>query len=591
MRRQPLSAPVLAGIALVVALPLSAQQRAGSDSTEVVASRTGIVVSASNIASEVGAAILGRGGNAVDAAVATAFALAVTYPTAGNLGGGGFMIVKPRGAPAVAIDYRERAPLRATPGMYLDSTQSIVRSLTNEGYLAAGVPGTVRGLALAHGRYGRLRWRDVVMPAADLAARGFVVSEALAADLNDELADRMSRYPSTIAAYGKPGGGQWAAGDTMRLPDLARTLRAIATGGAAAFYTGWIADSLVADMRRNGGIITHRDLASYRAKVRAPVRGTYLDYEVISMPPPSSGGVALIEMLNVLESFDLAAKGRYAPATLHLIAEAARRAYLDRARHLGDPDFVQVPVGRLTSKSYAATLASTIDTARATSSVALGKDIVTVAPAAEADQTTHFSVIDRNGMAVANTYTLEWGYGSAVVARGTGFLLNNEMGDFNKKPGTTTTSGDIGTNANLIAPGKRMLSSMTPTMLARDGRVVLVTGSPGGRTIINTVLNVVLNVAEFGMDVRDAVDAPRMHHQWLPDQITLERHTPDADSVAAHLREMGHLVRVTGGQGDAHSIAVDTKTGIAYGANDKRSADSKAAAPAASRVAGRGARE
>jgi gamma-glutamyltranspeptidase / glutathione hydrolase len=558
-----------------------APDTASRDTASVVESRTGLVVSASDVASDVGAAILGRGGNAVDAAVATAFALAVTYPTAGNLGGGGFMVIKPRRGPAVAIDYRERAPLRSRRTMYLDSAGNINRALTDEGYLAAGVPGTVRGLELAHRRYGRLRWRDVVRPAAELAARGFPMSASLAADLNDELADRMGRYPSSVGAYGKPGGGEWAAGDTLRLPDLARTLRAIAARGADVFYTGWIADSIAADMRRNGGIITRRDLAAYRAKVRTPVRGRFLEYEVISMPPPSSGGVALIEMLNILEHFDLAAKSRYAPETLHLMIEAARRAYLDRARHLGDPDFVAVPVARLTSKAYAARLAAGIDTTRATSSVALGRDIVTEATTAESEQTTHFSVIDKDGMAVANTYTLEWGYGSAVVARGTGFLLNNEMGDFNKKPGYTSTRGDIGTRANLIAPGKRMLSSMTPTIVTRNGRVVLITGSPGGRTIINTVLDVVLNVTEFGMDVREAVDAPRMHHQWLPDAASLERHTPNAEDVAARLREMGHAVRLRPGQGDAHSIAVDPATGVAYGANDKRSADSKAAAPQA----------
>ncbi|MFN2564371.1 MAG: gamma-glutamyltransferase [Gemmatimonadaceae bacterium] len=572
----------LAAGTLALPEPLAAQQAAGRDTVApVVESRSGLVVSASDIASDVGAAILRRGGNAVDAAVATAFALAVTYPTAGNLGGGGFMVIKRRRAAAVAIDYRERAPLRATRTMYLDSAGNIDRALTNEGYLAAGVPGTVRGLELAHRRYGRLRWRDVVMPAAQLAARGFPMSASLAADLNDELADRMGRYPSSVAAYGKPSGGEWEAADTLRLPDLARTLRAIAARGAAVFYTGWIADSIVADMRRNGGIITHRDLATYRAKVRTPVHGRFLEYEVISMPPPSSGGVALIEMLNIVEHFDLAAKGRYAPETLHLVIEAARRAYLDRARHLGDPDFVPVPVARLTSKAYAARLAVGIDTARATSSVALGRDIVTEQTTAESEQTTHFSVIDKDGMAVANTYTLEWGYGSAVVARGTGFLLNNEMGDFNKKPGRTTTSGDIGTRANLIAPGKRMLSSMTPTIVTRNGRVVLITGSPGGRTIINTVLGVVLNVTEFGMDVRDAVDAARLHHQWLPDEASLERHTPNAEAVAARLREMGHAVRIRAGQGDAHSIAVDPATGVAYGANDRRSSDSKAASPGA----------
>jgi gamma-glutamyltranspeptidase/glutathione hydrolase len=569
--------------------PVGALQAAGLDTASVVASRTGLVVSASGIASDIGAAILGRGGNAVDAAVATAFALAVSYPTAGNLGGGGFMVIKPRRGAAVAIDYRERAPLRSTRTMYIDSAGNINGALTNEGYLAAGVPGTVRGLELAHRRYGHLRWRDVVTPAAELAARGFPISASLAEDLNDELAGRMGRYPSSVAAYGKPGGGEWATGDTLRLADLARTLRAIAARGAAVFYTGWIADSLVADVRRNGGIITRRDLAAYRAKVRTPVRGRFLEYDIISMPPPSSGGVALVEMLNILEHFDLAGKGRNAPETLHLLIEAARRAYLDRARHLGDPDFVAVPVARLTSKAYAARLAAGIDTVRATSSIALGRDIVTETTAAESEQTTHFSVIDKDGMAVANTYTLEWGYGSAVVARGTGFLLNNEMGDFNKKPGHTSTSGDIGTRANLIAPGKRMLSSMTPTMVARNGRVVLITGSPGGRTIINTVLDVVLNVTEFGMDVREAVDAPRLHHQWLPDEASLERHTPNAEAVAARLRAMGHAVRVRGGQGDAHSIWVDAATGVAYGANDRRSADSRAATP--SRGEGSGKRK
>src|SRR5918992_1133228 len=392
MTKQRLSLTVVVGW-VALAAPLAAQDDAHEDTTGVVASRRGVVVSASGLASDIGAAILRRGGNAVEAAVARASAPAVTSPTAGNIGGGGFMVVKPRRGPAVAIDYRERAPLRSTRRMYLDSTGSIVRSLTNEGYLAAGVPGTVRGLELAHRRYGRLRWRDVVMPAAELAARGFLVSASLAVDLNDELAGRMSRYPSTVAAYGRPGGPEWSAGDTMRLPDLARTLRAIATRGATVFYTGWIADSLVADMRRNGGIITHRDLAAYRAKIRTPVRGTYLDYEIVSMPPPSSGGVALIEMLNILESFDLAEKDRYAPETLHLMIEAARRAYLDRARHLGDPDFVAVPVARLTSKAYAAQLAAGIDTARATSSVALGRDIVPATTTAESEQTTHFSVI------------------------------------------------------------------------------------------------------------------------------------------------------------------------------------------------------
>ena len=539
-----------------------------------VPSRTGLVVSTSSIASDIGADILRRGGNAVDAAVATGFALAVTHPTAGNIGGGGFMVVRLANGEAMTFDYREKAPLASTPTMYLDSTGNINRSLTAAGYLAPGVPGTVRGLELAHKRLGKLPWRDVVMPAVELAEKGFVLHEGLARSLNSEVGGRMSRFPASVAAYGKPGGGQWAAGDRIVLADLGRTLRAIAMNGSDGFYKGWVADAIHDDMAANGGLITREDLAQYQAKERTPVRGSYRGYEIISMPPPSSGGVAIVEMLNIVENFDLKSQGRYSPETLHLIIEAKRRAFLDRARHLGDPDFVQVPVARLTSKEYARTLAQGIDRSRATSSVELGKDIVTIAES-ESEETTHFSVIDKDGNAVANTYTLEGGYGSHVVVKGAGFILNNEMGDFNKKPGETNLTGDIGTPANLIVPGKRMLSSMTPTIVAKDGKVLLVTGSPGGRTIINTVFDIVLNVTEFGMNARQAVDAPRMHHQWLPDNTTIEANAvPEA--TLERLRQMGHTIRMQGGQGDGHSILVDPLTGIAYGANDKRSRDSKA---------------
>ena len=539
-----------------------------------VPSRTGLVVSTSSIASDIGADVLRRGGNAVDAAVATGFALAVTHPTAGNIGGGGFMVVRLANGEATTFDYREKAPLASTPTMYLDSTGNINRSLTAAGYLAPGVPGTVRGLELAHKRLGKLPWRDVVMPAVELAAKGFVLHEGLARSLNSEVGGRMSRFPASVAAYGKPGGGQWVAGDRIVLADLGRTLRSIAMNGSDGFYRGWVADAIADDMRANGGLITRDDLAQYQAKERTPVRGTYRGYEIISMPPPSSGGVAIVEMLNIIENFDLKSQGRYSPETLHLMIEAKRRAFLDRARHLGDPDFVQVPVDRLTSKEYAKTLAQGIDRSRASSSVELGKDIVTIAES-ESEETTHFSVIDKDGNAVANTYTLEGGYGSHVVVKGAGFILNNEMGDFNKKPGETNLTGDIGTPANLIVPGKRMLSSMTPTIVAKDGKVLLVTGSPGGRTIINTVFDIVLNVTEFGMNARQAVDAPRMHHQWLPDNTTLEANAvPEA--TLERLRQMGHTIRMQGGQGDGHSILVDPRTGIAYGANDKRSRDSKA---------------
>jgi gamma-glutamyltranspeptidase / glutathione hydrolase len=545
-------------------------------SPPAITSRTGMVLCASDLACDVGAAILAKGGNAVDAAVATAFAMAVTYPGAGNLGGGGFLLLKHAGG-VTSFDFRERAPLKATPTMYLDSTGSINRRLTSTGYLAPGVPGTPRGLELAHRKYGRLPWRDVVLPAAALA-RAFPLSDALARSLNREVARNMQPYPASVAAYGKPGGGLWLAGDTIRLTDLSRTLRAIAEEGADAFYSGWIADSIAADMARNGGLISRADLAQYRAKERVPVRGTYRGYEVHSMPPPSSGGVALIEMLNMLEPMNLRSQPRYSPRTLHLSIEAMRLAFLDRAKHLGDPDFVKVPVAVLTSKSYAARVARQIDRDRASVSATLAPELIAAATAGESGETTHISVVDRNGMGVALTYTLEGGYGSHVVASGTGVVLNNEMGDFNKRPGHTNLTGDIGTPANVIAPGKRMLSSMTPTIVTRNGGLALVTGSPGGRTIINTAFNVVLNVLEYDMDVRAAVDAPRYHHQWLPDSVTFEAGALP-DSTAERLKAMGHGLRVRGQQGDAHTIRYDPRTRTAKGANDFRSDDSKVSVP------------
>ena len=568
--------PLLAAASL--ALPTAAAAQRGTDSSGMTVSRAGMVVTSSAIASDVGAAILRDGGNAVDAAVATAFALAVTYPGAGNIGGGGFMIVRPAHGKPIAIDYRERAPFASTPTMYLDSTGQIDRRLTATGYLAPGVPGTVRGLAAAHRRYGRLPWRRVVMPAVELADRGFPLSPSLARSLNAEVARPMASYAASVAAYGRPGGGEWQPGDTLRLPALARTLRTIAERGPDAFYTGWIADSIAADMKEHGGIITKRDLAAYRPRLRAPVHGRFLGYDIITMPPSSSGGVAMVEMLNVLERFDIAHRDRLAPTTLHLVIEAMRRAYLDRARFLGDPDFVHVPVARLTSKAYAAKLAATIDTTRATSSVELGRDIVTAARSVEHDETTTFAVVDRDGNAVSNTYTLEGGYGSHVVVRGAGFLLNNEMGDFNKKPGETNVGGDIGTPPNLIAPGKRMLSSMTPTIVTRNGKLWMVTGAMGGRTIINTVTEVVLDAAAWRMTAREAVDAPRWHNQWLPDETDFES-GGIADSTADRLRAMGHTIKVGGEQGESHTIRWDAATHTAYGANDRRIADSKASAP------------
>ncbi len=544
-----------------------------------VEGKDGLVVCTSSIACDAGASVLGRGGNAVDAAVATAFALAVTHPSAGNIGGGGFMIVRTPDGRVTAFDYRERAPFGSTRDMYLDADGQIVRELTDTGYLAAGVPGTVRGLELAHRRFGKLPWKEVVMPSVLLAEQGFLLPAGLARDLNAQLADQMKPFPASVAAYGKPGGGEWTEGDRIVLGDLGKTLRAIAEEGAGVFYKGWIADRIAEDMEAHGGLITKQDLAAYQAKIRTPVTGSYHDYQIISMPPPSSGGVALVEMLNILEPYKLKSKGLLTAPSIHFQIEAMRRAYLDRARNIGDPDFMKVAVARLTSKTYAKRLSQSLEPKRASRSVDLGRDIVSEPQSQEPDETTHFSVLDRDGMAVASTYTLEGGFGSHVVVTGTGFILNNEMGDFNRKPGETNTRGDIGTLPNLIDPGKRMVSSMTPTMVTRNGKVVLITGSPGGRTIINTVLTVVLGVVEYGLNGREAVDLPRLHHQWLPDSASIERDGAPPEKVFKALTKMGHTIQPGNRQGDAESIWV-APDGTPYGINDRRSANSKASTPA-----------
>src|SRR5688572_1302706 len=537
--RFSLSLPL--ALSLATALPAQQQDTASlfaQKDSPAVESKRGMVVSVSAPASDVGAAILAKGGNAVDAAVATAFALAVTHPSAGNIGGGGFMIIRLPNGTATTIDYRERAPGKSTPTMYLGADGKIDRSLTAAGWLASGVPGTVRGMEMAHKKYGKLPWAEVVKPAADLATNGWILSPALARSLNGQFRagrqgqpGKMARFPTSVAAYGKQGGGEWAEGDRIRLADLGRALGDIATKGPDVFYSGWIADSIDAQMARNGGIISKADLRDYKAVERAPVRGKFLGHEIISMPPPSSGGIVMIETLNLMERMGVANLPAGSAEYLHRRIEAARLAYLDRARFLGDPDFVKVPVDKLTSPGYADSLAKTINPSQAASSATLGADIVS--PSAESEETTHFSVVDANGMAVSNTYTLEAGFGSGVVIGGTGILLNNEMGDFNKKPGETNLTGDIGTPANLIAPGKRMLSSMAPAIVTRGGQLLLVTGSPGGRTIPNTVLDVILGVTLFKRDARSAVDAPRIHHQWLPDTTSIEANGVTPEVLAA----------------------------------------------------------
>jgi gamma-glutamyltranspeptidase/glutathione hydrolase len=520
--------------------------------------RHGILVAVSPPGADVGRDILLRGGNAVDAAVATAFAMAVTYPAAGNIGGGGFMLVYPAGGKGhpVLFDYREKAPKAASRTMYTknDSWYSAK---------AVGVPGTVRGLALAHARFGKLPWKDLVMPAVKLAEDGFVIDNPLAGSLN-WIVGSSPEFPELRRVLGKDGAATWEAGDRLVQKDLAQTLRLIADNGPDGFYKGAIAELLAAEMKRDGGLITTGDLAAYEAKARKPIHGTYRGYDVYGPPPPSSGGTCLVEMLNILENLELKKHARFAPETLHVMIETMRRAYCDRARYLGDADFVRVP-DFLTRKEYARKLAQSIDLHKATRSEDLARDIPLKS---EGDSTTHFSVIDGDGMAVANTYTLERSYGSRIVVKGAGFLLNNEMMDFNWFPGETTRDGGIGTEPNQVAPGKRMLSSQTPTIVTKNGRVVLITGSPGSRTIINTVLCVIVNTIDFGMDIQSAVDAPRLHHPWFPDAACFEGAGEYADAVRC-LEAMGHSVHGTR-QGDAHSIALDPKTGKYVGAADHR---------------------
>jgi gamma-glutamyltranspeptidase/glutathione hydrolase len=534
----------------------------------VTASR-GMVVSASAIASQAGRDVLAAGGNAVDAAIATGLALEVTYPTAGNIGGGGFMVIRLPNGRATTIDFREKAPAAAKPEMFTDSTGAYSNRIHHRTHIAVGVPGTVAGFALAHQKYGKAKWASLVQPAVTLSADGFDLPTGLAGSLANSLA-RFKTYPATEAAYSKAGVA-YAVGERFKQPDLARTLTRIRDQGRDGFYKGETARLLADEMKRGGGLITEADLANYEAKERAAIKGNYRGYEIISMAPPSSGGTAMVEMMNILEGFDLKAAGHNSTQYVHLLTEAMRRAFLDRARFIGDPDFVTVPVERLTSKTYAAELRKSISLDKASPSTPLQ-----VTQAYESDETTHYSVVDASGMAVSVTYTLEAGYGLGAVVAGAGFLLNNQMGDFNGKPGLTDSTGLIGTPANVAMPGKRMLSSMSPSIVAKDGKLVAVVGSPGGRTIINTVMEVILNIIDFEMPIQAAVNAPRFHHQWLPNTISVERDGITPETLAA-LQARGHVVRVGGGQGTAHSIMVDAKTGLRIGAADKRDRDAGAA--------------
>jgi gamma-glutamyltranspeptidase/glutathione hydrolase len=525
----------------------------------------GMVVSQNAIASAIGTDVLREGGNAVDAAVATAFALAVVHPTAGNIGGGGFIVYRPNAGDPVAFDFREMAPAGASPTMFMKDGKYDA-NIHHAGYLSVGVPGTVAGLHLAWKERGKLPWTRLIEPAVRLARDGFVVSDGLSRSLKSVLPE-MKKYPASLAQFSKAG-VPYEPGDTLKQPDLARTLGLIAASGPAGFYEGDTAALVEKEMSAHGGLITKADLKNYKPEQRVPIRGTYRGYEVISMPPISSGGTALIEMLNILEGYDLAAAGFGSAQSVHVTVEAMRRAYADRARYLGDPAFnPQMPIARLTSKDYATLLRKTINAGRASVSSPSSFEWPV-----ESSETTHLSVVDADRNAVSLTFTLEGGYGSFIVAPGTGFLLNNEMGDFNAGPGLTTAEGLIGTEPNMALPGKRMLSSMTPTILARDGKLVMVTGSPGGRTIINTVLHTILNVIDYGMNVQDAIDAPRFHHQWLPDRTTFERNGLSPDTLAL-LKKLGHTFAAAGSQGVAEAIVVNLKDGKLEGGCDRRAPD------------------
>ena len=533
----------------------------------------GMVVVQESLAAQIGVEILDRGGNAVDAAVAVGFAMAVTYPRAGNLGGGGFMVIhlarnSKSGNRDIAIDYRETAPAAATPTMFLDAQGNPDPKKSRDSGLSVGVPGTVAGLVLAEEKYGsgRLSLSDLIAPAINLAQSGVPIEDDLADSLPQSQA-RLARWSSTRSIFFN-GDRPMQEGDRLIQLDLADTLRAVAQRGDDGFYKGDVADNIVRAVRGAGGIMTKEDLADYRAVERPVVRGTYRGYGIVSMPPPSSGGVHLIEMLNILEGYDLAKMGRSAEA-LHLEIEAMRRAYADRAVYMGDPDSVKMPIAALTSKSYAAQLRAGItDNATPSAEVHAGTPRDT-----EGRNTTHFSIVDKDGNAVSNTYTLNFSYGLGLVADGTGVLLNNELDDFTAKPGTANAYGLVGYGANLPGPGKRPLSSMTPTIVLKDGKPFLITGSPGGSRIITAVLQVIVNAIDFHMPIDKAVEAPRLHHQWQPDVVYAEPGFPP--DVLAGLKARGYAIVPTAPHTSANSIEVTPQGYV--GAADSRTRGALAA--------------
>ncbi|MEM6967001.1 MAG: gamma-glutamyltransferase [Bacteroidota bacterium] len=501
-----------------------------------------MVVSAHPLASKVGIEIMKKGGNAVDAAIAVQFALAVTYPSAGNIGGGGFMVIRTRDGEVATLDFREKAPLAAHRDMYLDSLGNVIPKLSTHGHLSVGVPGTVDGMVSAFEKYSKLKdWKALVKPSYDLANDGFLLTEKEAKKLNraqEAFKELNTSMPVFVRAE-----EEWKKGDQIVQKDLASTMKLIEENRRAGFYEGVVADKIVAEMKAGNGIITHEDLKKYESKWRAPIVDAHKEYEIISMAPPSSGGVALLQMLEMVEKFPLKEWGFHHPKTIHLMAEAERRAFADRAKHLGDPDFYDVPVEELLDKAYLKERMASFNPEAATPSKDLKAGVFNLLK--ESDETTHFSIVDPEGNAVSVTTTLNLGYGSKVVVSGAGFFLNDEMDDLSAKPGVPNAFGLVGEEANKIEPEKRMLSSMTPTIITKDDKLYMVIGTPGGSTIITSVFQVFLNVTEFGMPMAEAVSAPRFHHQWLPDCIFMEKDALPDTTIKA-LEKLGHEVKIRG---------------------------------------------
>ncbi|MEQ4619375.1 MAG: gamma-glutamyltransferase [Corticimicrobacter sp.] len=546
------------------ALAAAAAYESGLEIFHPVTGTQGMVATEQNLASMVGLAVLQAGGNAVDAAVAVGFALAVTLPNAGNIGGGGFMVLHDaKTGQNIALDFREMAPSQASRDMYLGQDGNVIDGKSLYTHYAVGVPGTVAGMAHAHAKWGSLPWAQLIAPAIRLADEGFIVSNSLANGLQREK-DNMGKWPATRAIFWRDG-APLKAGDRLVQKDLARSLTLIAQQGPAAFYEGEIARKIAQEMAAWPGAITRQDLQGYQSIERKPVEGTYRGYQIATMPPPSSGGAHLVQMLNILERWPLAEWGQNSAQSLHYMAESMKLAYADRAEFLGDPDFVNIPLSGLLSQAYADNLALSItDRARPASEIRAGQP-----QAYESDQTTHYSTIDQHGNAVAVTYTLNTNFGTGIVVPGTGILLNNEMDDFSAKPGVANTYGLIGGEANAIAPGKRPLSSMTPTLVLKDGQPFLVTGSPGGSRIITTVLQTVVNVIDFNMNPAEAASVPRIHHQWLPDELRVEKGlSPD---TMALLEQRGHKLAVKPAMGRTQTIMV--RDGKLYGYSDPRNPD------------------